>query len=67
VIKGGPVSEAGKEVVKWNATRHGIRSPTQVVPGVEKVEDWKEQEPVRIQCFCSPMRQRHGLWDKVSR
>jgi hypothetical protein len=40
--KGGPVSEAGKEVVRWNAMRHGIRSPAPVVPGVEKVEDWEE-------------------------
>jgi hypothetical protein len=42
VIKGGPVSEAGKEVVRWNATRHGIRSPAPVVPGVEKAEEWEE-------------------------
>jgi hypothetical protein len=42
VIKGGPVSEAGKEVVRWNATRHGIRSPAPVVPGVEKQVDWED-------------------------
>src|SRR5215203_6069238 len=42
LVKGGPVSEAGKEVVRWNATRHGIRSPAPVVPGVEKAEDWEE-------------------------
>jgi len=30
------------EAVKWNATRHGIRSPAPVVPGVEKREDWEE-------------------------
>jgi hypothetical protein len=29
-------------VVRWNATRHGIRSPAPVIPGVEKVEDWEE-------------------------
>jgi hypothetical protein len=40
--KGGPATQEGKEVVKWNATRHGIRSPAPVVPGVEKTEDWKE-------------------------
>jgi hypothetical protein len=40
--KGGPVTQEGKEVVKWNATRHGIRSPSPVVPGVEKTEDWEE-------------------------
>jgi hypothetical protein len=40
--KGGPATQEGKEVVKWNATRHGIRSPAPVVPGVEKAEDWVE-------------------------
>jgi hypothetical protein len=39
---GGPVTREGKEVVRWNATRHGIRSPAPVVPGVEKKEDWEE-------------------------
>jgi hypothetical protein len=40
--KGGPATQEGKEVVRWNATRHGIRSPAPVVPGVEKAEDWGE-------------------------
>src|SRR5829696_4465012 len=40
--KGGPATQEGKEVVKWNATRHGIRSPAPVVPGVEKKEEWEE-------------------------
>ncbi len=31
-----------KDVARWNATRHGIRSPAPVVPGVEKPEDWEE-------------------------
>jgi hypothetical protein len=39
---GGPKTEEGKEVVRWNATRHGISSPAPVVPGVEKSEDWEE-------------------------
>jgi hypothetical protein len=39
---GGPKTEEGKEVARWNATRHGIRSPAPVVPGVEKSEDWEE-------------------------
>ncbi len=42
MAKGGPVTQEGKEVVKWNATRHGIRSPAPVVPGVEKAEEWEE-------------------------
>ena len=36
---GGPKTEEGKEVVRWNAARHGIRLPTPVVPGIEKQED----------------------------
>jgi hypothetical protein len=42
LAKGGPATHEGKEVVRWNATRHGIRSPAPVVPGVEKAEDWEE-------------------------
>jgi hypothetical protein len=42
ITKGGPVTQEGKEVVKWNATRHGIRSPAPVVPGVEEKADWEE-------------------------
>jgi hypothetical protein len=38
---GGPRTVEGKEIVRWNATRHGIRSPAPVVPGVEKKEDWE--------------------------
>jgi hypothetical protein len=39
---GGPNTDEGKDIVRWNATRHGIRSPAPVVPGVEKKEDWEE-------------------------
>jgi hypothetical protein len=39
---GGPKTEEGKEVVRWNATRHGIRSPAPVIPGVERKEDWED-------------------------
>jgi hypothetical protein len=42
VGKGGPATQEGKEVVRWNATRHGIRSPAPVVPGIERSEDWEE-------------------------
>jgi hypothetical protein len=37
---GGPKTEEGKEVARWNATRHGIRSPAPVVPGIERKENW---------------------------
>ena len=40
--RGGPTTEKGKEMVKWNATRHGISSPAPVIPGLEKREDWKD-------------------------
>jgi len=39
---GGPSTREGKEIARWNATRHGIRSPAPVVPGVEKSEEWEE-------------------------
>jgi hypothetical protein len=42
LVKGGPATQEGKEVVKWNSTKHGIRSPAPVVPGVEKRADWEE-------------------------
>src|SRR5829696_6805507 len=38
---GGPNTEEGKEVARWNATRHGICSPKPVVPGLENTEDWE--------------------------
>ena len=42
-LGGGPNTEEGKEVVRWNATRHGIRSPAPVVPGVpENTEEWED-------------------------
>jgi hypothetical protein len=41
-LVGGPRTEEGKEVVRWNATRHGMRSPAPVVPGVEKAEEWED-------------------------
>jgi hypothetical protein len=42
VTKGGPVTHEGKEIVRWNAARHGIRSPAPVVPGIERNVDWEE-------------------------
>lgn len=41
--RGGPVTEEGKEIVRWNATRHGIRSPAPFIPGIERKEDWEER------------------------
>ena len=41
ITKGGPTTEEGKEVVRWNAARHGIRSLAPVVPAIEMAEDWE--------------------------
>ena len=38
----GPKTEEGKEVSRWNSTRHGLRSPAPVVAGVERKEDWED-------------------------
>ena len=35
-MNGGPSTREGKEIARWNATRHGVRSPAPVVPGVGK-------------------------------
>jgi hypothetical protein len=42
LAKGGPATQQGKEVVKWNAVQHGLRSPAPVIPGIERKEDWEE-------------------------
>jgi hypothetical protein len=34
--KEGPATQEGKEVVKWNAVQHGVRSPAPLVPGMER-------------------------------
>lgn len=46
--KGGPATQRGKEVVEWNATRHGIRSPAPVVPGVKLALEAGPAFPVEI-------------------
>jgi len=51
-LGGGPNTEEGKAVVRWNATRHGISSPEPVVPGLENTEDW--------------MRHREGILGNLS-
>jgi hypothetical protein len=52
VSKGGPATQEGKEVVKWNATQHGIRSPAPVVPGVERKDDWEEHRDGILESLC---------------
>jgi hypothetical protein len=49
--KGGPQTPEGKEVARWNATRHGISSPAPVVPGLEKQEDWQEHREAILEYY----------------
>ncbi len=39
---GGPATEDGKAISRWNATRHGISSPAPVIAGLETKDDWRE-------------------------
>src|SRR3712207_1659491 len=41
MAKRGPKTDAGKAAVRYNAVRHGIHSPTPVLPGIEREEDWQ--------------------------
>jgi hypothetical protein len=56
------VIQEGKEVVRWNATRHGISSPAPVVPGLEKKEDWQEHREGILESLS-----RSGTWSSPSR
>jgi hypothetical protein len=58
MLKGGPATQEGKEVVKWNAVQHGIRSPEPVVPGVEKKEDWEDHR----ETACLRAYSLRGTW-----
>jgi hypothetical protein len=49
---GGPATQDGKAVVRWNATRHGISSPKPVVPGLEKTEDWESHRYGIMENLC---------------
>ena len=40
--RGGPQTPKGKQVARWNATRHGISSPAPVMPASETEGDWQE-------------------------
>jgi hypothetical protein len=41
MAKRGPKTEEGKAVVRLNPVRHGVLSPTPVIPGLEREEDWQ--------------------------
>jgi hypothetical protein len=63
---GGPNTQEGKEVVRWNATRHGIRSPAPVVPGVEKAEEWEEHRDGVLESLSPVGHLEFGLAERVA-
>ena len=66
VPSGGPKTEEGKDVARWNATRHGIRSPAPVVPGVEKSEDWEEHRDGMLEDLAPQGRLEFALAVRVA-
>lgn len=63
---GGPKTERGKEVARWNSTRHGIRSPAPVVPGVEKSEDWEEHRDAVLESLAPVGHLEFTLAERVA-
>jgi hypothetical protein len=63
---GGPATHNGKAVVRWNATRHGIRSPAPVVPGVEKKEDWEDHRDGVLKSLSSEGHLEEVLAERVA-
>ncbi len=63
---GGPATPAGKTVSKLNATRHGIRSPEPVVPGVERAEDWQEHREGILQSISPVGHLESTLTERVA-
>src|SRR5215204_4267073 len=63
---GGPATQNGKAVVRWNATRHGISSPAPVVPGLEKHEDWQEYREAILEHYSPDGPVEHELAERVA-
>jgi hypothetical protein len=52
--------------VRWNATRHGIRSPAPVVPGVEEKADWEEHRDGILENRSPEGHLEHVLAERVA-
>ena len=63
---GGPNTEEGKAVVRWNATKHGISSPAPVVPGLERAEDWQEHRDGILENLAPVGRLEVNLAERVA-
>jgi hypothetical protein len=66
IVRGGPQTQKGKEVARWNATSHGISSPAPVVPGLERDEDWQEYREAIMEHYASGGLVEHELAERVA-
>jgi hypothetical protein len=64
--RGGPKTEEGKDVTRWNATRHGIRSPAPVVPGIERAEDWEHHRDLTLKSLAPEGHLETNLAERVA-
>jgi hypothetical protein len=65
-VGGGPSTAEGKAVSRWNAARHGINSPTPVVPGIEKKEDWEAHRGAILESLSPVGGLEHALGERVA-
>ncbi len=63
---GGPSTAEGKAVSRWNAASHGINSPSPVVPGVEKREDWEAHRGDILESLAPVGGLEHALAERVA-
>jgi hypothetical protein len=66
IVRGGPQTQKGKEVARWNATRHGISSPAPVVRGLERDEDWQEYCEAILEHYSPDGPVEHELAERVA-
>src|SRR5215208_3875198 len=67
IVRGGPQTQKGKEVARWNASSHGISSPAPVVPGLERDEDWQEYREAILEHYSPDGPVEHELAERVAR
>jgi hypothetical protein len=63
---GGPVTENGKAVVRWNATQHGISSPEPVIPGVESKDEWQSHRSGMMESLSPAGALEHTLAERAA-
>jgi hypothetical protein len=66
IARGGPQTQEGKKVARWNATSHGISSPAPVVPGLERDEDWQEYREAIMEHYAPGGPVEHELAERVA-